>query len=983
MIAPTLARAGDSIRSGAALAWLFCLLLVLVAPAALRAETYTIPGTNITLSYSIGGTPATATITGCNYDAVGDLVIPDTLGGVSVTGIGDSAFRNRTNLTSVTIPEHVTMIGEDAFIFCTNLTAISMPDNVISIGRQAFAYCANLTSVHIPAGVTAIGESSFHGSGLTSVTFHEGITSIGAFAFATCTHLTQISIPSSVTYIDTHAFEYCIGMVEIQVAAANPNYASRDGVLFNKALNTLLQAPRGISGAYSIPDSVTLIDSRAFGSCINLVSVTIPHSVSIINDLAFSYCINLASITVDPANPNYASAGGVLFDKGLRTLMQAPAALSGDYLVPDTVTAIGDYAFQNCSGLSSVTIPNSVTAIGDYAFSACSSLSDIVIPNGVTSINYAVFAACASLESVTIPEGVTSINDFAFKECTSLSHVTIPHSVTSIGDYAFYRCIKLGAINIPGSVTSIGNYAFNGCVALEAISIPDSVTSIGDAAFAYCSGLTSITIPDSVTVISGATFANCTSLSAITIPESVTSIDGLAFSECTSLGGVNIPASVISIGNSAFSGCSNLTSISFPSSITSIGHYAFAYCTSLTSATFEGDPKMGVDVFLFPSVGFRIHYPFWSNVFSTPTWQGHQTQPYDDGRTAQTINFTQPANRGYGDGPFTLSADASSGLPVTFSVVSGPATLSGSLVTPTSGGIITIRAMQMGDSTWAPARFVDRSFTVNISVADVIEAIDQPGADGAAYGSWNVDTTTPHDGVGAARSGAIAHNSYGVLTLEVSDATSVSFWWKVSSESGGDRLQFSVDGIPQASISGEVDWRRQTHLLAPGPHYIQWFYIKNSSISQGADAGWVDQVVLSPEVTTFEEWITVAGLAGADAAVTADPDDDGLPNLLEYALATSPTEPTGAARRPAVTLEMVSGQPTLVLTHRRRKTGAPSYAYKTSTDLATPLANWSSAALTPSIVDPDADGDDRVEIVAARLPLNGAPKRFLTLSVSE
>ena len=154
-----------------------------------------------------------------------------------------------------------------------------------------------------------------------------------------------------------------------------------------------------------------------------------------------------------------------------------------------SVTSIGDYAFQYCYSLSSITIPDGVTSIGDYAFQYCYSLSSITIPDSVTSISDYAFGECYILSSITIPDGVTSIGGYTFRYCYSLSSITIPDGVTSIGDYAFFGCYSLSSITIPDSVTSIGNYAFRHCRILSSITIPDGVISIGNYAFYNCYGL--------------------------------------------------------------------------------------------------------------------------------------------------------------------------------------------------------------------------------------------------------------------------------------------------------------------------------------------------------------------------------------------------------------------------------------------------------------------------------------------------------------
>ena len=157
-------------------------------------------------------------------------------------------------------------------------------------------------------------------------------------------------------------------------------------------------------------------------------------------------------------------------------------------------TSISNNAFQNCTGLTSVTIPNSVTSIGINAFQNCSGLTSVTIPNSVTSIGNYAFYYCTGLTSVTIPNSVTSIGNGAFYYCYRLTSVTIPDSVTSIGDYAFYNCTDLTSVTIPNSVTSIGDNAFESCEGLPSVEIPNSVTSIGINAFGDCSKLSTITI---------------------------------------------------------------------------------------------------------------------------------------------------------------------------------------------------------------------------------------------------------------------------------------------------------------------------------------------------------------------------------------------------------------------------------------------------------------------------------------------------------
>ena len=222
------------------------------------------------------------------------------------------------------------------------------------------------------------------------------------------------------------------------------------------------------------------------------------------------------------------------------------------------ITSIGDSAFENCSGLTSVTIPDSVTSIGSYSFKGCSGLTSATIPDSVTLIEDYAFYNCSSLTSVTIGNSVISIGEDAFGWCSSLTSITIPNSATSIGERAFRNCSSLTSATIGNSVITIGSSAFQNCSGLTSITIPDSVTEIGDYAFEDCSDLYLITIGNGVTLIGYGAFEGCSGLTRITIPDSVTKIDW-----------------------SAFSGCSGLTSITIPKSVTEIGDYVFKNCSSL------------------------------------------------------------------------------------------------------------------------------------------------------------------------------------------------------------------------------------------------------------------------------------------------------------------------------------------------------------------------------------------------------------------
>ena len=375
-----------------------------------------------------------------------------------------------------------------------------MPDYYFQ-GEPWHEYRAYIITAVVGSGVTSIGSCAFSDCvNLTLITISGSVTSIGNGAFASCLSLGSIIIPSGVTSIGMQAFNQCINLTSITVENANNHYTSENGVLFDKNKNTLICYPAGKLGAYVIPSSVISIGYEAFIYCANLTSVTIPGSVISIETGAFSSCTgltsitisssvtsignrvfrgctNLTSINVESSNNSYASEDGVLFDKNKNTLIYCPEGKIGEYVIPGSVTSIGDNSFIFCIGLTSITIPASVTSIVRIPFSYCTGLTSIIVENSnshYASENGVLFdknkttlicCPAGKTETYIIPGSVISIGDNAFYWCTGLTSITIPSSVKIIGNDVFEFCYDLTSITnlnpIPVEIYSSVFYGVN------------------------------------------------------------------------------------------------------------------------------------------------------------------------------------------------------------------------------------------------------------------------------------------------------------------------------------------------------------------------------------------------------------------------------------------------------------------------------------------------------------------------------------------
>jgi hypothetical protein len=274
------------------------------------------------------------------------------------------------------------------FQYINGIKTAVIQDGVTNIGDGAFYDCHRLTSVRIGNSVTTIADCAFRNCvSLTTFTIPDPVTTVGEEVFESCYNLTTVNISASVTSLDESAFEHCSKLTAINIDAANPNYTSKDGVMFNKNKTILILYPQGKTGSYVVPNSVITIKDGAFFDCSGLTEITISDSVETIGFRTFAFCSSLVSL-----------------------------------LIPNSVMTVDDESFEGCEGLTSVTIGRSVTTIGSLAFGRCTNLTTVTnlnpVPQNIENggvFNDSDLTACTlrvPASSVDIYENATEWKEF-------------------------------------------------------------------------------------------------------------------------------------------------------------------------------------------------------------------------------------------------------------------------------------------------------------------------------------------------------------------------------------------------------------------------------------------------------------------------------------------------------------------------------------------------------------------------------------------
>jgi uncharacterized protein YjdB len=630
-----------------------------------------------------------------------------------------------SNGTKINIKEGTLGITDGAFSNCSGLTSVTIPNSVTTIGGNAFYNCSGLTSVTIPNSVTSIGSSAFSNcSGLTSVTIPNSVTCIGDYAFYNCSSLTSATIPTNVTSIGKSAFSKCSGLTTIKVKSGNTIYDSRENcnAIIETASNSLLFGCKNTI----IPNSVTSIGNSAFSNCNDLTSITIPNSVTSIESGAFYGCSGLATIKVKSGNTIYDSRENcnAIIEKASNSLLFG----CKNTIIPNSVTSIGNSAFSNCSGLTSITIPNSVTSIGYHAFWGCSSLKSVTIPNSVTSIGFDAFYNCSGLKSATIGNNVTRIEDDTFYGCNSLATVMLGNGINYIGSHSFEKCGQLiDFYCFAEDMPSIGYYgAFsNSYINNVTLHVPAASVDAYKAKSPW-SGFKDIVAIETVkvklskskaTIEKGKTVTLKATVSPSTFPDkSVTwKSSNTKVATVTSSGKVK----GVKAGTATITCTSNLTGAKATCKVT-VGY------VSLDKT--EAVVKKGKTLTLTPTV-----YPS-SLTDKSVTWESSDT------KIATVTEEGKVKGVKYGTATITCTSNAT-GLSTTCAVLVGNVVLNESKVSIQKGKTTTLKA------TVYPSSLEDKSVTWKSSDESVATVSSTGKVKGVKYGTATITCTSNATGL--------------------------------------------------------------------------------------------------------------------------------------------------------------------------------------------------------------------------------------------
>ncbi len=530
-----------------------------------------------------------AIITDC-YDGIsGEITIPSSLGGYSVTGICDNAFFGCRSLTSIIIPDSITSIDNSAFWGCTSLENILIGSSVKSIKENTFLDCTSLKNIVIPDSVINIEKSAFYNcKSLISIIIPDSVTSIVESAFSQCTSLTNISLPNNLKGINNGAFGGCTSLKNIV-----------------------------------IPDSVTSIDNATFHGCTSLEKITIGNSVVNIGYGAFDYCNNLKNVFYrgDKSQKNNINFN---FNDCLinaswyyNTCIDSATHFFDNECdkycnICDEKRAVPDHIYDNVCD-TNCNVCSEIRIVPDHAYTnTCDTSCNVCgMERTIThtydnacdttcNVCYDIRKITHNYEWVIDKEENCGTDGYKHEECTvcyqiqnenTVIEATGVHTYASNCDLKCEVCVFERSVSeehsfknrydvecdLCGFVRYLTYEIENDCVTIfkcdtnfiGKMEIPYTIEGcvvkyIADNAFEDCKYLTAVKMPDTVLEIGDYAFSSCTSLVEVAFSQAIEKIGEYAFLNCITINEIIVPDNVKTLGFAAFGGCENLSKITLP-----------------------------------------------------------------------------------------------------------------------------------------------------------------------------------------------------------------------------------------------------------------------------------------------------------------------------------------------------------------------------------------------------------------------------------